>query len=177
MTVNVFGAENPSGRGTVKLPLEAQTFSGTTDQTFSGTTDIDDSAQTESTAWLLLTIAAPADAGLQDVEVWFDLNKATTGYGAVETTATILFRVARTVDGTNWRTSWLDRKVTTAITGTNAATDAGQAAVLEVGDLAQGETVRVYADMSADATSDIELPYLGTYKSRGTATVTAVAAG
>lgn len=169
MTRNVFDLKDPSGRGTIELPLEAQAFSGET--------DIDDTAQTETTAWLLLTIAAPATAGLQDVEVWFDLDKATTGFGTIESTATILFRVARTIDGTNWRTSWLDRKVTTAVTGTNAATDAGQAAVLDVGDLAEGETVRIYADMSADATDDMELPFSGTYKSRGTATVTAVAAG
>jgi hypothetical protein len=168
MTVNIFGSKTPSGKGTVELPLETQVLSGTT--------DIDDSAQTETTSWLLLTIAAPAAAGLQDVEVWFDLLKATTGYGVVESTATILFRVARKVDGTNWRTSWLDRRVTTAVTGTAAALDAGAAAVLDVGDIAQGEEVRVYADMSADATADIELPYKVNYKSRGTATATAVAA-
>jgi hypothetical protein len=168
MTVNIFGSKTPSGKGTVELPLEAKVLSGET--------DIDDSTQTETTAWLLLTIAAPAAAGLQDVEVWFDLDKATTGLGSVESTATLLFRVARKVDGTNWRTSWLDRRVTTAITGTNAATDAGQAAVLDIGDIAEGEEVRVYGDMSADATADIELPFKVNYKSRGTATVTAVAA-
>lgn len=168
MTRDLFDFRSPGGHGSALLPLEAQVSRGTT--------DIDDSVQTETGAWLLLTITAAAAFGMQDVEVWFDLNKATTGYGAVESTATIEFRVARQVDGTAWRTGIDVPKDTTAITGTNAAADAGQAAVVGVGDIPAGETVRIYADMSADATADMELPYAVFFKSRGTPTITAVAA-
>jgi hypothetical protein len=166
MTLNIFDQKSPSGKGTVELPLEPRSFTGTT--------DIDDSAQTETTQWLLLTIEAPAAAGMMDVEVWFDLDLATTGFGTVESSATILFAVARKVDGTNYRLGADANTVTTAISGTNAAAE--RAAVVRVGDIPAGETVQIFADMSADATSDIELPYKGVYKSRGTATVTAVAA-
>lgn len=168
MARDVFQQVSPAGRGTLLLPLEMQVDRGTT--------DIDDSVQTETTAWNILTIAADSDYGMQDVEVWFDLNKATTGYGAVETTATINFKVARQVDGTNYRTDPDLKGGTTAISGTNAAADAGQAAVVHIGDIPAGETVRIYADMSADATSDIELPRAVFYKSRGTPTITDVAA-
>lgn len=136
----------------------------------SGTTDIDDSVQTETTAWSILTIAAPASEDLHDVEVWLDLHKATTGYGAVESTATIQFAVARQVDGTNWRR---EAYAESALSGTNAASRMQK---LTVGRIPAGQSVRIYAVMSADSTSDMELPYQVIYRGLVAPTVTPVAA-
>lgn len=135
-----------------------------------GTTDIDDSVQTESTPWSILTIAADAYNALQDVEVQIDLAKATTGYAAVESSATIQLAVARKVDGTNYRR---EAYVEAALSGTNAA---GRMQKIPVGKIAAGETVAIYAVMSADATSDMELPYKVIYRGLVAPTVTAVAA-
>lgn len=135
-----------------------------------GTTDIDDSAQTETTPWPILTIAADAYGSLDDVEVHIDLAKATTGYAAVESTATIQLAVARAVDGTNWRR---EAYVEAALSGTNAA---GRMQKLTVGKIAAGEAVRIYAVMSADATGDMELPYAVIYKGLSAPTITPVAA-
>jgi hypothetical protein len=169
MTINVFGSESASGKGTVLLPLEARVSRGET--------DVDDSAQTETTASLILTVTAPAASGIQDAEVWFDLHKDTTGHGTIESTATIEFRAARAVDGTNYRTGIDADSDTVALTGTLAGADQGQAAVVRIGDIPAGETVKVFVDMSADATADIEIPYAVFYKSRVEATITPVVAG
>ena len=135
-----------------------------------GTTDIDDSVQTETTAWPILTIAPAAGAPMADVEVIFDLAKATTGYGAVESSATIQFAVARKIDGTNWRREAYQEA---ALSGTLAAL---RAAKITVGSIGVTEQVRIYAVMSADATSDMELPYIIQYKGIAAPTVTDVAA-
>jgi hypothetical protein len=135
-----------------------------------GTTDIDDSAQTETTPWTILTVAAPARGGLHDVEVWIDLAKATTGYAAVESSATIQLAAARQVDGTNWRR---EAYVEAALSGTNAA---NRMQKIPVGSIPAGQSVRIMAVMSADATSDMELPYQVIYRGE-LPTVTAVAAG
>ncbi len=139
----------------------------------SGTTDIDDSVQTETTPWTILTIAAAAGVAgdLHDVEVWIDLAKATTGYAAVETSATIQFGVARQVDGTNWRR---EAYVEAALSGTNAA---GRMQKIPVGRIPAGQSVRIMAVMSADATSDMELPYQVIYRGLAAPTVTPIVAG
>lgn len=168
MTINIFDMKDPSGRGTVELPLEAKVSRGET--------DVDDSEQTETTGYLILTVAAPTLYGMQDAEVWFDMHKATTGFGTVESTTTAEFRTARAVDGTLFRTSVDGDYDSVALTGTLAAADQGQASVVKLGDIPAGETVKVFLDMSVDAAGDIELPYAVYYKSRGTATITAVAA-
>lgn len=137
---------------------------------FSGTTDIDDSAQTENTAWfVLLTIAPAAGAPIRDCRVFLDMHKATTGYGAVETSATIQFRVARKVDGTNWRGG----TPTSAISGTNYASRLQE---IEIGNVDPTEGCRIEALMSADATGDMEIPYVGYYEGPVAPTVTEVAA-
>lgn len=136
-----------------------------------GTTAIDDSVQTETTAWAILTIAANAYNSVEDVEVQIDLAKATTGYAAVESTATIQLAVARKVDGTNYRR---EAYVEAALSGTNAA---NRMQKLNVGKIAAGETVAIYAVMSADATSDIQLPYKVIYRGIVAPTVTPVVAG
>lgn len=136
-----------------------------------GTTDIDDSVQTESTPYAILTIAADAYNAVDDVEVQIDLAKATTGYAAVESTATIQFAVARKVDGTNYRREAYNEA---ALSGTNAA---NRMQKINVGKIAAGETVAIYLVMSADATSDMELPYKVIYRGNVAPTVTPVEAG
>lgn len=137
-----------------------------------GTTDIDDSVQTETTAWVILTIDAPASEPLREVAVIFDMNKATTGFGAVETTCTAQFAVARKIDGTNYRFEGL--VPSTAMSGTVAATN--RAITVPIGDIPAGQTVRIYLVLSADATSDMELPYEVFYKGNGVPVITEVAA-
>lgn len=136
-----------------------------------GTTDIDDSVQTENTAWFVLLTIEPSHP-IRDCRVVLDLHKATTGFGAVESTATIQFRVARKVDGTNWRGDQASE--TTALSGTNAA---GQSIEINVGPVDPTEDARIEALMSADATADMEIPYVVYYEGSVAPTVTAVAAG
>jgi hypothetical protein len=135
-----------------------------------GTTDIDDSAQTESTPYAILTITANAYNALNDVEVQIDLAKATTGFAAVESSATIQIAVARKVDGTNYRR---EAYVEGALSGTNAA---GRMQKIPVGKIAAGEAVQIFIVISADATSDMELPYKIIYRGLVAPTVTEVAA-
>lgn len=135
-----------------------------------GTTDIDDSAQTDTTAFPILTIEPKTGCPLADVEIVFDLAKATTGYAAVESTATIQFALARKVDGTNWRR---EAYVEAALSGTNAA---NRAMKLSAGSVSPDQDLRVYIVMSADATADMELPYVISYKGYAEPTVTAIAA-
>ena len=104
----------------------------------------------------------------------FDLNKATTGFGAVETTATIGLAAARKVDGTNWRREPYKEAV---LSGTLSAVSPGRCWVVEAGDVDVAGGLRIYADMSADATSDMVLPYRITYKARAVPTVTPVVNG
>lgn len=135
-----------------------------------GTADIDDSVQDESAAWfVLLTIAPGTGDPLKNVKVVLDLAKASTGYAAVESTATIQFRVARKVDGTNWR----GNTATAALSGTNAA---GRSLEIDVGAIGVTEQARIEALMSADATSDMEIPFAIYYEGAGAPTVTPVAA-
>lgn len=136
-----------------------------------GTTDIDDSVQDESAAWFVLLTIAPTHP-VRGCRVIFDMAKATTGFAAVESTATIQLRVARKVDGTNWRGNQFSE--TTALSGTNAA---AQSIEIDVGVVNATEGARIEALMSADATADMELPYVVYYEGSVAPTVTAVAAG
>lgn len=163
MTIDIFSLKSPSGGGQVDLPLEPRIVTGET--------GLDDSVQTETTAWDILTIAPATGAPLMNCKVVFDLNKATTGFGAVETTATIAFSIGRKVDGTNWRFS----AASATVTGTVAAT--GRSVEIDVGDVGVTEQCRIYAVMSADATSDMVLPYVVSYRSRSAATITPVVNG
>lgn len=143
-----------------------------------GVTDIDDSVQDESSAWFpLITIEPAASAPLRNVKVCIDLDKATTGFAAVESTATIQFRVARKVDGTNWRgaeTGSGPTKISAAVAGDNAD---GEMVELDIGPVGVTEDVRIEAKMSADATADMELPYAVMYEGIAAPTITVVAAG
>lgn len=139
-------------------------------QFLTGTTDIDDSVQTETTPYNLLTIAA-GDYPCADVEVWLDLAKATTGFAAVESTATIQICVARKVDGTNWRR---EAYVEAALSGTNAASRMQK---VSIGTVSPGADAAIFIVLSADATADMEIPYVVSYKGPTAPTVTPVAAG
>ena len=139
-------------------------------KTLTGTTDIDDSVQTETTPYNILTIAPAAGAPLADVEIVFDLAKATTGFAAVESTVTIQFALARKVDGTNWRREAYQEA---ALSGTNAANRAMRLFASGVG---VTEQLAVFIVLSADATADMELPYIINYRGMAAPTVTPVAA-
>lgn len=135
-----------------------------------GETGIDDSAQTETTAYSIMTIAPATGSPLFDCEVWIDLAKATTGFAAVESSATILFHVARKVDGTNYRIGAAEEA---ALSGTNAA---GRMIRIKVGYVDPNYPVQIFIDMSADATSDMELPYVVAYRGYEAPTLTVPAA-
>jgi hypothetical protein len=139
-------------------------------QVWTGTTDIDDSAQTESTAFPILTIAPADGCPMMDVDVFLDLAKATTGFGAVESTVTVQFAVARKIDGTNWRR---EAYLEAALSGTNAA---GRAAKIPVGTVTVTEQVRIYAVFSGDVTSDMEIPYMVVGRTLADPTITPIAA-
>lgn len=136
-----------------------------------GVTDIDDSVQTESTAFSILEIAPAADSPIRNCEIHLDLAKATTGFAAVESTVTVQFALARKVDGTNWRR---EAYAEAALSGTNAA---GRMAKLNAGIVTVAEGLRVYALFSADVTGDMEIPYVVTGNADNEPTVTPVAAG
>lgn len=136
-----------------------------------GTTDIDDSVQTETTPFPILTIAPVAESPCNDVEVWLDLAKAVTGFAAVESTITVQFAVARKVDATNWR---LEPYVEAALSGTLAA---NRMMKINVGKVMLNEQARIYAVFSADVTADMEIPFVVTGVGKAAPTVTAVAAG
>lgn len=136
-----------------------------------GTTDIDDSVQTESTAFPILTIAPAAGAPLVDCEIIIDLAKATTGFAAVETSVTIQLALARKIDGTNWRREAYQEA---ALSGTLAANRCQR---LNAGTVGVTEQLRVYALFSGDVTADMELPYVVHYKASAAPTVTPVEAG
>ena len=142
-----------------------------------GTTDIDDSEQTENTAWFpLITIAPATGAPLRNCTVCIDLDKATTGFAAVESTATISFRVARKVDGTNWRgeeTGSPADLLSAAIAGDAAD---GMMVELHLDSVGVTQGARIECRMSADATADMELPYIVMYEATTAATITPIAA-
>jgi hypothetical protein len=140
-------------------------------QFITGTTDIDDSVQTETTPYSILDIIPATDCPLEDVEVIIDLAKATTGFAAVESSATVQFAVARKVDGTNWRREAYQEA---ALSGTLAA---GRCAKINVGKVGVTQGARIYAVFSADVTADMELPYVVAYRGDEAPTVTPVAAG
>lgn len=131
---------------------------GRISQVLTGTITITDASQTESTPFALLTITPPAGVVLDDVDIMLDLAKPTTGFAAVESTATIQLRVARKLDGTNWRGEAYNEA---ALSGTNAA---GRSQRLHIGPLGPGQAARIEAVMSADATANIQIPYALNYR-------------
>lgn len=138
-----------------------------------GTADIDDSVQDESAAWVvLLTVTPAASSPCRDTRVILDLAKAGTGFGVVEAAATIQFRVARKVDGTNWRGA--DPLPAAALSGTLAA---GRSLEIDVDSIGVTEEARIELLMSADATADMEIPYAVNYGAIAAPTITPVAAG
>jgi hypothetical protein len=137
-----------------------------------GSTDIDDSVQTETTAYPILTVAPAAGSPLVDCEVWFDLAKATTGFSTVETSITVTFAIARKVDGTNWRRQVINES---ALSGTLAALRMQR---IYLGPVTVTEGARIEVTFSSDVTSDMSIPYALVYRTALTApTITGVVAG
>ncbi len=168
--IETFPAAAAPANGVSIAEVLAAVYEHLRPKTITGTTDIDDSAQTETTAFPILTIAPAAGAPMRDVEIIIDLAKATTGFAAVESSITVQFAIARKIDGTNWRR---EAYVEAALSGTNAA---NRAAKLPVGIIGVTEQVRVYALFSSDVTGDMELPYIINYCGLAAPTVTEIAA-
>jgi len=129
-----------------------------------GTATISDAAQTETSAFAILTITPPAGVVLNDVEIILDLAKATNGFAAVESTITAQFALSRKIDGTNWRREAYNEA---ALSGTNAANRAQRLVAGTVGP--QG--VRVEAVFSADITADIAVPYVVHFRGSANPTI------
>lgn len=136
-----------------------------------GVTDIDDSVQTETTAYSILTITPAASNPLLACEVWLDLAKATTGFAAVESSITVTFAIARKVDGTNWRRQVINEA---ALSGTLAASRMQR---IDLGCVTVTEGARIEVTFSSDVTSDMEIPYAVVYRGLAAPTITDVAAG
>lgn len=135
-----------------------------------GVTDIDDSAQTETTAWQVIEIAPQTGCPLTNVTILLDLHKASTGIGAVETSVTFQYALGRKIDGTNWRR---EAYVEAALSGTNSANRAQR---LNAGVVSVESGLRLYILASADVTSDMEIPFEIQYMGELEPTVTLVAA-
>jgi hypothetical protein len=114
----------------------------------------------------ILTIAPQADHALYNCRVVIDLAKASTGFAAGYTTQTIQFVVSRKVDGTNWRQA--NNTATTALTGTNAAS---QSIEIFLGEVGPTEQVRIEIKLSAE-NADIVFPYVVMYRAGAAATFT-----
>lgn len=134
-----------------------------------GEADIDISEVDYTSYQVLVTIVPAATAPLADVQIVFDLAKATTGYAAGHAAETLIVAAARKVDGTNWRTD--AEQLTTAISGTNAAL---ASITLPIGDVGVTEEVRIMVILSAEA-ADTEIPFALSYRAIAAPTVTPVA--
>jgi hypothetical protein len=145
--------------------LEKTTQQLLTPQVITGSLTISDAAQTETSAFALLTITPAAGAPAMECEVWLDLAKATTGFAAVETSITAQFAVGRKVDGTNWRR---EAYVEAALSGTNAA---NRMAKIPVGFVTENEQARIYGVFSSDITGDIVIPYTVVYRAAAAPTI------
>lgn len=114
------------------------------------------------TGYIELFTIDPGEQALEDVRVYLDLDKDTTGFGVVNTTETIQFAVARKVDGTNFRIAvgadGLEETATT--TGTIAGGQRAQ--VLHLG-LVDGP-VQVLVRLSAETGGDCRIPFQINYK-------------
>ena len=169
--ITTFPAAAAPGNGVSIAEVLSALYEHLRPKTITGTTDIDDSVQTASTAFNILTIAPAAGAPLADVEIVLDLAKATSGFAAVESSVTVQFALARKVDGTNWRREAYQEA---ALSGTNAAARCQR---LQAGSVGVTEQLAVFALFSGDVTADMEIPYAINYKGLAAPTVTPVAAG
>lgn len=137
-----------------------------------GTAYIDTSAATYTSFVALVTITPDDQHALMECKVVIDLDKATTGFADATgyDSETIQFCVERKVDGTNWRAAKNLELPATAL----AADDADNTSVeLDIGLVGPDEDVRVSVKLSAEAESDVALPYVVYYRSGARATITA----
>lgn len=149
------------------LDSSARLFDRSELQSSTGTASIN-SGTASYTAWQpLITITPQSNQALQDAKVVIDLAQASTGFAALNTSATITFSIGRKVDGTNLRTS--TNLATTAVSGTNSA---GMSIELSLGVVGPNETVTVQVKVSG-VTNPIEtLPYVVYYRAGARAQVT-----
>lgn len=120
----------------------------------------------------LLTIAPAVSEALTDVVVDLSLNKATTGFHAVQTAAdTATFAIESKIDGTNWRGIWSG----TAIAAAAAPLVSATGTRINVGTIPAGGAARISVLLSAER-ADVEIPYRVTYRGGAAPTITPVAA-
>lgn len=138
-----------------------------------GEADIDVSEADYTSFQALITITPNATSPMEDVEIYFDLAKATTGFVAGHTTETIQFAVARKIDGTNWR-----RDIDSSTTARAANVSGLQGQRVYIGHIGPDEEARVEVVLSAENAVDVELPYALYYRGNGVngPTITPVAA-
>jgi hypothetical protein len=169
LVLGVFGAL--ALRGERAQAEDLRFFDRSLVRTSSGTAYIDTSAA-DYTAWqTLITITPESGHALEDVRVVVDLDKATTGFADATgyDTETIQLSVALKVDGTNWRTITNLAAPSTAIAADNADDLAVELNLRTVGCT---EGLKVMVKLSAEAASDVALPYVIYYRSAAAATVT-----
>jgi len=120
----------------------------------------------------LITLTPDPNHSLADVVLVLDLNQATTGFGAVYTSATINVTWARKVDGTNWR--FETNKATGTISGTTAGAATGGLAVeLTTPEAAPGEILACSIVISSVNATNVTIPFVVYYKAGAKATITA----
>lgn len=146
---------------------EARYFDRSLIRAETGTAVIDSAAGVWTGFLPVLTVAPPAGNGMQDVVIVIDLAKATTGWATVATSETITFGVQRAIDGTNYRTDAQD--ATTAISGTNSAT---RSVTLHIGLVGPNEALKIAAKLSAETSTNPNLPYVVYYLAPERATFT-----
>lgn len=135
---------------------------------FSGSTCIDVSASVYTGYITLLTVEC--NQAMDDVKITFDLDQGDAGndsFATNYTSETITFICAYKIQG-NWRLD--EQSDTTAISGTNSD---GVCVTLRPGLIGPVEDLRIYVKLSTEQT-DVELPYVLTYKGQGVASVTNV---
>jgi hypothetical protein len=134
---------------------------------FTGDASCDLADQDWTSYAAVCTITPASGTALHDVQVVIDLAKASTGFAAGHTSQTITFSVARKVDGTNYRND--AQLVTTAISGTNAASSS---VTLNVGTVGVTECVSIRAKLSTESSAaDFDLPVLVYYQAPAPPTI------
>lgn len=130
------------------------------------------SATADYSKWQpIVTITPENTHAVYDCRVVLDLAKASTGFGAVYTSATITATVQRKVDGANWRSE--SNNATATVTGTLAgAASEGLSLSLLAGTAGNTESLRIAVRVSAVNNTNVTIPYVVYYRSGAKATIT-----
>jgi hypothetical protein len=141
-------------------------------QVATGTATINSATATYSNWQPLITFTMDGATAAQDIDVILDLNQASTGFGAVYTSATINVTWARKVDGTNWRVE--TNSTSGTVSGTTASASTGGLAVrLHCPVASPGESLACYVIISSVNATNVTIPYVVYYRAGVKATITA----